>query len=97
MSEKRLYRLEFNEKQQHFHLDNYTHEPNTHGWTTIMEQCDDDTFKIYDSYVHRIKKKKINVDYLMLCKSEMDGFLTNLLEYNFDIYKNDRPHFEIKK
>jgi hypothetical protein len=35
------YRLEFNEKQQQFHMDTGSHEANTFGWVTIAEKCTD--------------------------------------------------------
>lgn len=37
----KYYRLEFNEKQQKFHLDNYTHDPDTFGWFTLEEKAED--------------------------------------------------------
>lgn len=37
----KFYRLEFNEKQQNFHLDNFTHNPNTFGWVTICDRVED--------------------------------------------------------
>ena len=43
----RTHRLEFNEKQQSFHLDDFTHEGGTHGWFTIFEHCTDVEFKVY--------------------------------------------------
>jgi hypothetical protein len=50
---EKTYRLEFNEKQQNFHLDNYTHEPNTFGWFTITDHCSDFEFKVFEAYVNR--------------------------------------------
>ena len=50
----KTYRLEFNESSKNFHLDNYTHQENTHGWCTIMESCTDLEFFIFESYVNRI-------------------------------------------
>jgi hypothetical protein len=78
---EKTYRLEFNEKQQNFHLDNFTHEEETHGWFTIFEHCTDLEFKIYESYVNRVPKKKLTKAYLLKCAIEVKGFMNNLLEY----------------
>ena len=83
----KTYRLEFNEQQQMFHLDNYSHEENTHGWFTIFEYCTDLEFWIYESYVNRIKKKKLTKTYLLQCAKEVESFMSNLTEYKFNISK----------
>jgi hypothetical protein len=75
------YRLEFNEKQQNFHLENFTNEPETHGWFTIFEHCTDIEFKVYEAFVNRIPKKKLTKEYLLKCAIEVKGFTNNLLEY----------------
>jgi hypothetical protein len=81
------YRLEFNEKQQKFHLDNYLHEENTHNWFTIFNHCTDREFKIYEAFVNRSKKNKLTKEYLLKCAVELKGFTNNLLEYNLSINK----------
>ena len=78
---ERTYRLEFNEKQQNFHLDNFTHEKSTHGWFTIFEHCTDVEFKVYEAFVNRIPNKKFTKEYLLKCASEVRVFTNNLLEY----------------
>ena len=86
MNEKK-YRLEFNEAQQSFHLDNYTHEEGTHGWFTIFEHCTDLEFKVYESFVDRkLEKKKLTQEYLLECADEVQRFWDNLSEYNVKIY-----------
>ena len=82
-----VYRLEFNEKQQHFHLDRGTHDTNTHGWFTVFENCTDREFKIYEAFVNRVQKKKLTKEYLLKCAIEVKGFTSNLLEYNLIITK----------
>ena len=79
------YRLEFNEKQQRFHLDNFTHTENTNGWVTIFDHCTDLEFRIYESYVNRIKKEKLTEKYLRQCTSELKGFISNLKEWSINI------------
>jgi len=81
MSTEKTYRLEFNEKQQKFHLDNFTHKENTHGWFTIFEHCTDLEFKVYEAFVNRILQKKLTKEYLLKCANEVKGFMNNLLEY----------------
>jgi hypothetical protein len=78
---EKTYRLEFNEKQQNFHLDNFTHEEKTHGWFTIFEHCTDIEFKVYEAFVNRIPNKKLTKEYLLKCATEVKGFTNNLLEY----------------
>ena len=85
--QQRLFRLEFNEKQQNFHLDNGTHKENTYGWVTITEYCTDLEFKILESYVNRIKKNKLSVVYIKKSLEELKQFMSNLMEYNITIYK----------
>ena len=80
-----IYRVEFNEKQQNFHLDRGTHEENTYGWFTIYEKATNDEFHIYEAYVNRIKKGKLTKDYLLQCRAELNGFLQNLSEYDLRI------------
>lgn len=81
------YRLEFNERQQHFHLDNYTHEADTHGWVTITEHCSDMEFHIFEAYVNRTKVVKLTTEYLLKSLSEIKGFMSNLMEYKLAITK----------
>ena len=82
---ERTYRLEFNEKQQNFHLDNFTHEEGTHGWFTIFEHCTDVEFKVYEAFVNRISNKKLTSEYLLKCAKEVQVFKNNLLEYGLVI------------
>lgn len=78
---EKTYRLEFNEKQQNFHLDNFTHKEAKHGWFTIFEHCTDIEFKVYEAFVNRIPNKKLSKEYLLKCATEVKGFTNNLLEY----------------
>ncbi len=82
-----IYRLEFNEDQQAFHLDNFTHAENENGWVTIFNFCTDLEFKIYESYVNRIKQDKLTKEYLFKCAIELKGFMNNLIEYKLNISK----------
>jgi len=82
---EKTYRLEFNEKQQNFHLDNFAHEEGTHGWFTIFEHCTDIEFKVYEAFVNRIQNKKLTKEYLLKCAIEVKGFTNNLLEYGLVI------------
>jgi len=88
---ERIFRLEFNEQQQVFHKDDYTHEQNTYGWFTIFEFCTNLEFVIYKSYVNRIKKDKLTKNYLLQCAVEVKSFMINLLEYNISISQNKTP------
>lgn len=85
---ERTYRLEFNEKQQHFHLDNFTHQPNTFGWFTIFEKCTDLEFKIYKSYINREPKKVYTKDYLIKSARELENFTDHLLNRGLAVSKH---------
>jgi hypothetical protein len=62
------YRLEFNEKQQQFHLDNGTHEENTIGWVTIAEKCTDLEHKIFMRLMDTIfENEKLNKRKCLRC------------------------------
>lgn len=80
------YRLEFNEKQQVFHLNEGTEKP--HGWITIFDHCTVTEYLIFDSYVGRIKKDKLDVEYLLKCKSEVEKFMTNIISNGLQITLN---------
>lgn len=80
------YRLEFNEEQQQYHLDNYTHEENTHGWFTIIEHCSNEEFIIYDCYVKSKNQKKLTNEFLHKCLSEIILFLEQLHKHELNIY-----------
>ena len=82
---ERLYRLEFNEKQQNFHLDNYTHENDTYGWITIADHCSDLEFQIFDAFINCKGKKKFTNEYVLKTFSELKKFINKLMEYNISI------------
>jgi hypothetical protein len=77
-----IYRLEFNEKQQRFHLNNLSNEKQANGWFTIFEHCSDIEFKVYEAFVNRISNKKLTRQYLLSCAFECKKFTSNLMEYN---------------
>ena len=79
------YRLEFNEQQQEFHLDDFTHEENTNGWFTIYGDCTEVQFKIYDTFVKSKKRKKYTKAFLIKCSLELDEFVQNLMEHKLAI------------
>jgi type IV secretory pathway component VirB8 len=78
---ERTFRLEFNEKKQQFHLDNYTHEPNTFGWKTICEHITDKEWKFFNDHIKINKPKKYTVFYLRQ-KIEECKRLANILINN---------------
>ena len=85
-----LYRLEFNEEQQVFHMEMlspYAKEANTHGWFTITEYCSDIEFNIFEAYVNKTKHERLTKEFLLRCITEIAGFMNNLSEYNLVIKK----------
>jgi hypothetical protein len=87
-----VYRLEFKESSQSFHLENYIHKENTHGWVTILDECSDYQFHLIESYVNRIPNKHLDARYIKQCIKELEGFINNLSEYQLQInrYANQR-------
>ncbi len=82
-----LYRLEFNEKEQVFRFDNYSHEADTFGYATISEYCSEMEFQVLVSYLD-IKGKendKLTIEYLLKSISEMKKFIYKLAEWNLAI------------
>jgi hypothetical protein len=71
INKENIFRLEFSESRQVFHLDNYTHQENTHGWFTICDVTDKD-FKIIKSYLEIFKGEKT--------KEQMHLFINKLME-----------------
>jgi len=84
MSETK-YRIEFNEEQQKFHLDNGTGKLNSHGWFTVMDEATNKQFHVFESFVNRTNKSRLTRDYLLNCVTEFGGFLKNLNEYGYKI------------
>jgi len=84
---EKLYRLEFNETTQQFHLDNYTKDENTHGWKTVCNSISDNEFHILESYISSQGKKKYTVNYLIKSIKHLEKFILNLMEYNLHIKK----------
>ena len=80
-----VFRLEFKESKQHFHMDNYTHEENTYGWETIMDECSDYQFHIIESFVNRVPNNNLTVAYIKQCIKELGGFINNLSQYQLQI------------
>ena len=79
------YRLEFNEIQQMFHLDDYSHVENSNGWFTIMDNCTDLYFRVFEAYVNRSPRKKLTKNYLLKCVNEFKHFVSNLSEYQINL------------
>ena len=80
-----VYRLEFNEKQQQLHLDNYTHEEQTHGWITVYKCCTDLEFWVFRSFLEaNITGRKTNQNVLE-CASKYEAFMKNLVQNRLQI------------
>lgn len=89
----RTYRLEFNEKQQNFHLNRGTHQENTHGWKTICEHITDYEWRYLRKFIEREERGKMKIndvfkifnDSLVTFKEQLDrnvepfwGFVLNI-------------------
>jgi hypothetical protein len=87
--ENKKYRLEFNEQQQAFHLDNGRNEENTYGWETIKENHSDFEDMIFISYVNRQGEKKHTTKQLRQSVIEIKNFIENLANYNLEITRKN--------
>ena len=95
---EKLFRLEFNEKQQQFHH-HYPHQThvkeNYQGWKTITENCSYDEWNIFEAYLSRnvphhrkmAKKERYSIEYVLKSFSELQSFYSNLLKYKMSICK----------
>jgi hypothetical protein len=84
------FRLEFNEKHKYFHHDNYSHDENTNGWTTICKKCTDIEFKIFKAYLDTLdlKKELYTKDYILKCWFESKILTTHFKEQGLTISFN---------
>lgn len=81
-----LYRLEFNENEQRFHLDySKVNEENTNGWKTISENVTDLEWRVFESFIHRKGKKRHTYSSLLKDLDEVKVFWSNLIEWNIII------------
>ena len=77
--------MEFSEEQQWLRMDNGTHEPNTNGFTTILEDCTDLEWKVFEAFTNRVKKEKMTTKKLLADVYEFKGFMAALSEYGIGI------------
>jgi hypothetical protein len=86
---KILFRVEYNEDQQSFHLEsmNGNHEPYTHGWQTISENADDVEFKGFVKFINYKQNKKYTVKYLQRSYKRYLDFL-EYYKYLVKIYSD---------
>jgi hypothetical protein len=85
--EDMLFRLEFNEEKQKFHLDRGTYEENTNGWMTISESITNTEFQIFESFYNSLGSEKRTVEEVKNIFSDLKIFLTHLKEYNITLSK----------
>jgi hypothetical protein len=70
-TEMKFYRLEYNPKDNNrFHLDNYTHQSNTSGWTTIDDKAEDRLASRFIAYFkqYHMDKAYITSDVISMWK-----------------------------
>lgn len=90
MKEVGYYRIEFKEDSQNWHLDRGNSVPNTHGWYTVIEHCDDFYFKFFENYIKR-ESKPYTKKYLLKSAEEVSNLISNLektqIKINFEFIK----------
>jgi hypothetical protein len=95
------YRLEFNESQQHFHLDNFTHEEGTHGWETIATDKDS-KLEVFIDYMDKrysySKEKRVLTLKIVLKEWELYNFIYSGIEkFNRIFAKSDPEPIDVIK
>lgn len=92
MKEIGYYRVEFKEDSQNWHLDNGNAVPNTNGWFTVIEHCDDFYFKFFENYIKR-ETQPYTKKYLLKSAKEVSNLMSNLqkaqIEINFQFIKQN--------
>jgi len=92
MKEVGYYRVEFKEDSQNWHLDNGNAIPNTNGWYTVIEHCDDFYFKFFENYIKR-ESKPYTKKYLLKSAKEVSDLISNLekrqIKINFEFIKQN--------
>ena len=84
---ERTYRLEFNQQKQHFHLDNYSHPENTHGYITVYEACTDFEFKVFEVFINSLTLGNLSNEKVLSLAFQLKRFHTDLLKNNISIIK----------
>ena len=91
------FRLEFNQEQQHFHHHNKSKsypEPETHGWTTIDNDCDEVKYWAFESFLDRGKtsweKQKPTALQMKMEFVAFTKFLSKLQENKLSIIANEK-------
>ena len=84
---ERTYRLEFNEKQQAFHLDNYSHQENTFGWITVFDHCTDVEFKIFECYLRSFKFSGYTNEIIITAAKGATNFINEMTDRNLLVIK----------
>jgi hypothetical protein len=81
----KLYRLEFNVKQQCFHFADARDIPNTFGWFTVSENMTEKEYMIYECFLKRDFKEKYSKEYILKSISQLKVFWKELLNINLNI------------
>jgi hypothetical protein len=80
------YRLEFNEQQQAWHMDRGKAEPYTHGWITIMDNCNTAEAVFIECYCEARKgKKRLTEEMVKKFCEECSVMMKCLIEEGFVI------------
>ncbi len=79
--------LEFKEKSERgycWHHNNGTHQPNTNGYITVIENCTKAEAYQFECFVNKSKQELTN-EYILQCVKELNQFKKNLVEFNMEI------------
>jgi len=81
----KLYRLEFNVKQQCFHFADARDIANTFGWFTVAEYMTEKEYIIYECFLKRDFKEKYSKEYILKSITQLRVFCKELLDKNLNI------------
>ena len=88
MKKEKLYRLEFNERQQMFHYENGRHEPDTFGWKTVCDELPIEIITLLTEFISQRRKGKkhmLTFERILKYKEEYNAFICALEELDLAI------------
>lgn len=85
----RKFRLEYNEKQNAFHLDNGTHKEGSHGWQTIATDVDDDVATKFIAFANAMNFIAFAKAKEQISGSTIEEIRTDFLAFNKSFNPDD--------
>ena len=80
-----LYKLEFSEEQQMFHMNSDRHAMDSNGYVTILDNCTTEELQLLEAYLAIHPKRKKTVSHILKCIDEIVLFHKALAEENLGL------------